>query len=356
MYIYVCRHHILELVAGAAFQAALPTATSGPDNRLFLRFRSNWSNIDQSAYITANQAIILRITNQKRNDIANFCQEMLQIKQVRDVYRELLELSVIFLGKIPTIGIRFMTPGATSHARWMSKLIYSLKVYIFSAQFNLSTKEKKGLEEICIFIVTVYIKHWFTAPLAICAPNNDLQLIKTLIQYDNPDISKATLKKMLRHLWYLSDELVGLCLFDQNVSVDIKCKIVQAIIHKLPTNRNVRPNIDQHDLENLQLYDLANKNTMKIFKEFGVNKFWKIDVINWNESKIYLEAKEVFKNLQVTNDVAERGVALIQDLNQKITHDEDQLQFLLQVVSEHRKIYPDCSKNTLRKTNPTFNL
>lgn len=90
-------------------------------------------------------------------------------------------------------------------------------------------------------------------------------------------------------------------------------------------------------MENLQLYELANRNTMRIFKEFGVDEFWKTGVVDWNNSKSYLEAEKVFKILQVTNDVAERGVALIQDLNRKITHDEDQLQFLLQVVSEYRK-------------------
>jgi len=130
---------------------------------------------------------------------------MLQIKQVRDDYRELLELSVIFLGKEPTRGIRFITPGVTNHARWMSKAIYCLKIFMFSEQFNLNEKEKRGLAEICVFIVTVYIKSWFTASLATCAPNNDLQLMKTLINYDNPDISNATVKKMMGHLWYLSD-------------------------------------------------------------------------------------------------------------------------------------------------------
>lgn len=352
-----CRHHIFELLIGAAFQAVLPLATSGPDNRLFVRFQSYWSEINQSTYITANPTIILRITDEKRNDIVNFCQEMLQIKQVRDDYRELLELSIIFLGKEPIRGIRFMTPGATSHARWMSKVIYCLKIFMFSEQFNLNQKEKRGLEEICVFIVTIYIKNWFTAAFATCAPNNDLQLMKTSINYDNLDISNATVKKMMGHLWYLSDELVGLCLFDQNVSVDTKRKIVHAMINNpSPEVRDVRPNIKKDNLKELGLHDLANKNTMRIFIEFGVDNFWESDVVNWNESKSFKEAENVFKNLRVTNDVAERGVALIQDLNRKITHDEDQLQFLLQVVSEHRKNYPDCSKNALKNTNSTFML
>ena len=47
------------------------------------------------------------------------------------------------------------------------------------------------------------------------------------------------------------------------------------------------------------------------------------------------------------NDRAERAVALVQDFNKTLARGEEQLQFLLQVVSEHRKIFPDCKKSTL---------
>jgi hypothetical protein len=185
-----------------------------------------------------------------------------------------MELSVIFLGKKPTRGIRFIIPGATSHARWMSKVIYCLKIFMFGEQFYLNLKGKRGLEEICLFIVTVHIKNWFTAFFATCASNNDVQLMKTLINCDNPDISNATVKKMMGHLWYLSDELFGLCLFDQNVSVETKCKIVHAMIkNPSPEVRDVRPKIKKDDLKKLELYDLANKNTTRIFIEFGVDNF-----------------------------------------------------------------------------------
>jgi hypothetical protein len=58
-------------------------------------------------------------------------------------------------------------------------------------------------------------------------------------------------------------------------------------------------------------------------------------VVNWNECKSFKEAEKIFKNLRVTNDVAEIGVALIQNLNRKIIHAEDQLRFILQVVFEY---------------------
>ncbi|KAG7162744.1 Heterogeneous nuclear ribonucleoprotein U-like protein 1-like 2 [Homarus americanus] len=46
----------------------------------------------------------------------------------------------------------------------------------------------------------------------------------------------------------------------------------------------------------------------------------------------YCKAQKKLKTMKVVNDVAERGVALIQDYIHVITKDEEQRQFLLQVV------------------------
>ena len=82
----------------------------------------------------------------------------------------------------------------------------------------------------CVFD-TLYIKAWITAPLAVSAPQNDLYLLQALVDYDsiNNDISRLTAHKIASHLWYLNEELVGLALFDDNVSKEVKKQMVQAI-------------------------------------------------------------------------------------------------------------------------------
>ena len=67
----------------------------------------------------------------------------------------------------------------------------------------------------------------------------------------------------------------------------------------------------------------------------------------WEEDVEFQEAQAILKGLAVVNYRAERGVTLIQNFNKKLTKDEDQLQFLLQVVSEHRHQFPDCTKRNL---------
>jgi len=54
-----------------------------------------------------------------------------------------------------------------------------------------------------------------------------------------------------------------------------------------------------------------------------------------DDDKDYQYALQVVRALAVVNDRAERAVVLIQDFNKKLTKGEEQLQCLLQVVSEH---------------------
>jgi len=67
----------------------------------------------------------------------------------------------------------------------------------------------------------------------------------------------------------------------------------------------------------------------------------------WENNEDYNKALSILKNIPVINDVAERGVKLIEDYNNKITKDESQKQYLLQVVSDYCKKYPDHRKETL---------
>ena len=111
------------------------------------------------------------------------------------------------------------------------KAIYSLKIYALRKYFNLPKYEIDNFRKVCKFVVFVYLKAWFQAPLPIYAPNNDFQFSKELVKYKNIDksIFKVAVKKFKSHLWYLSPELCAMAFFDNNVSNDMKRKMVQAL-------------------------------------------------------------------------------------------------------------------------------
>src|SRR6478609_9318324 len=77
------------------------------------------------------------------------------------------------------------------------------------------------------------------------------------------------------------------------------------------------------------------------------DSFLSIQVTAWPEHQAYKSACEFVKNLICVNDVAERGIALIHNFNATITKDEEQKQYLLQVVEKHRRDFSQCDRDNL---------
>lgn len=180
--------------------------TTGPDIPLFKKIKENWSTINPKKFISGLSDEKCRAgLEDKKEEILNFLSSQLQIKQVRDDYRELLELSVLFLGGddlTQMYSIKIRPPGAIHQARWMERAIYCLKMFMLWDQFKFSKISKASLGDICVFIVRLYIKVWFECVSAINAPYNDLQFLRDLKLYENIDrsISKEAFAKFTHHL------------------------------------------------------------------------------------------------------------------------------------------------------------
>jgi hypothetical protein len=273
----------------------------------------------------------------------------LLLSQPRDDYRELLELTVIFLGGIPARGVKFMAPGAIHHARWMAKALYSLKIWLFRGQFKLTAREEKGLHDVCMFVVLLYVSAWFTAPYAASSPRNDLRFLKQLCTYNNQAIAKVASHKFAGHLWYLSEELVGLAFFDTDISVEIKRAMVRAMNDRDGLNDPPkRVQVNTTTCSAMSIEDFVTKNTRLFFERLGLSQeFLSCDPDVWMLREDYQEGLNTVKHLRVVNDNAERGVALIEEYNSIITKKENQKQYLLQVVKDHRTQFPDCLKRTI---------
>jgi len=71
--------------------------------------------------------------------------------------------------------------------------------------------------------------------------------------------------------------------------------------------------------------------------------FLEADPDDWEREVSFREGLAVINKVKVVNDVAERAVALITELNQILTKDKEQKQYLLQAVAENRKC-PGASK------------
>lgn len=341
-----CRHHVLEVVLSSVFSSEMGKST-GPENLLFKQFRKDWSSIDQSRASPAPADVLREFSNLSEEKA--FIVNALQTGSFpRSDYRELLQLCAVFLGAVSPSDVTFKAPGALHNARWMAKAIYCLKMYIFRDQLSLASKED-GVRQVGLFVACCYTRFWHEAPLAVRAPLNDLSFIRALSTFPNSKVATAGVKAMKRHLWFLSEELIGLTLFDDRVSHQQKQKIVDNL--KRPSNRaEVQKRLDGRTFDPaLPLEDYVTEKTTHLFDALATNGKAEAEIFMskapaaWSEDPGYLRLKQRAQMLRVTNDCAERGIALIQRYNSTITRDEDQKQYLLRVVYKHRKEKPTPS-------------
>lgn len=341
-----CRHHILEIVVGKVFQECLESSTSGPDIPMFKRFKISWSKINKDHYQSVAVDMETDPLLHGSSEVVNFCNEQLQIIQPRADYKELLELTIVTLGCTPRRGIHFCAPGAIHRARWMAKAIYALKIYLFREEFHLTPSKESSLRRFVIFVVMIYVRAWFTAPCAAAAPANDLRFLQNIVAYGDRAISKAAELAFTRHLWYLSEHLVVLALFDKNVSVQTKQEIVAALENDGLSTGQQRATIDTSLVESMTLKDFVTKSSKHLFDVLGIpTSFLAVNPDEWDGRDDYHAAVHRVHDVRVVNDFAERGIAMIQDYSDKLTKDEQQKQFLLQTVELHRCRFPTSSKS-----------
>ena len=68
----------------------------------------------------------------------------------------MLELTIVYLwGKV--LGVTFKMPGADGHSRWMSEVLYDLKIELLSNVFHLSHREKSQVDDIAEFPALLYV-------------------------------------------------------------------------------------------------------------------------------------------------------------------------------------------------------
>ena len=89
------------------------------------------------------------------------------------------------------------------------------------------------------------------------------------------------------------------------------------------------------------LGDFATQRTLTLLSRLKIgDSFLTLPPEKWIENNDYKQGRERIQQLRVVNDTAERGVKLFEEFNRLITNDEEEKQFLLQVVESNRKAIP----------------
>lgn len=262
-------------------------------------------------------------------------------KNIRDDYAELNDLVLKFLG-VETQKT-FKVVGARNNARWMARIIYAMKTYLFRDYLNLDTDFVVLLERFCIFVAIFYTKHWNRCTNAVDAPYNDLQLLKELDEYEGADeeIVTVALAAHKRHLWYLSDELVVLSLFSNKVSINDKADMVAKLTQNVGgrTCNSIKYTTEIDDIQNIQLHHFISARSFFLFELLELNaEFLNENPADWNEMNSFKLAKQkVLDLITVVNESAERAVQLGANTitNQRAKTEQSLQEFIISTYGEN---------------------
>ena len=371
-----CRHHIGEVILTHVFESLEIEVSKSPDMTLFTRFRKNFERLETHRSATER---LSRFDDTEFDENAkpfvDKCREhVLQIAGSessfrRDDYKEFAELCLVFLdGEAGEHKVTFKRPGALHKARWMAKLIYSIKICLFEQQIadfprsTITTQQQvTKVRDFVNFVTLVYSSWWMTCSSVIDAPWNDLKLFHSFLQYKllNADISATAVRAFTRHLWYLTAEMVPLALWSKNVPdtdrralADRLLAVKPAADLKSPQDRYGsgfgKPKFPESITATTTLTDLVGSDSWYIFDILQLDStFLNKDVSDWASSDEYLAAITNIESLNAINDGAERGVKLSSDFL-SASKSEGHYQDVLQVVEQDRHRQPN-----LRKCKPT---
>lgn len=292
-----------------------------------------------------------------RDDTIAYVKNILSQKDKKFVpksdYREMLELCLIVLGE-PMPNYTFHIPHACTHSRWMAKIIYSMKMYLFRHQLTFSKTETQHLKDVCLFVCLIYVKNWIKCCMTSDAPHNDLIFVKELQRYSkiNKVVSEKAIAKFSDHLWYLGSELVVLSLFSDKVPEDVKHRMfekMKTLNNGEWTKRCYRSIETANVIAKKELDDLVTSSSMTVLKslKLDIDFMFENDVGHWKTLDSYKIAKDRIDSIHVVNDCAERSLKLMTDFNELFTNNESEKQNAIQSIEDNRKRMPSTKKSDL---------
>ena len=160
----------VRIVIGTVFDIIIK-----PENEIYKQFHACWPHLKQDDYKTAASELSVKVFLKPECDSLLMCAKHTSANtNHQKIIQKYLELIILFLGGWSDQGVLIAKkPGAFHRAWWISKVLYSFKIWMFLTQVKLMAEQKKGLEKVVLFAVLVYSRAWFKAPVAVSVPVND---------------------------------------------------------------------------------------------------------------------------------------------------------------------------------------
>lgn len=351
---FACRRHVYEVFLGSAFSVSVERGlkTEGPTIPIFEKFAAEYFSpgFDRANYATIHEDahFMSLFNNDELNEIKDFCRYILPtFKNSRNEYTELAKLVVIMLSPKDQCEFKLQTPGAYTRGRFMNRMIYCIKIYLYRNQSRIGIEDLTNIRDFLYFSIKIYLKFWFQTSFVCMAPQNDLLFIKKTLAEKNkiPNIVDAVSRKLENHLWYLNGVNVALAFFDDNVKANTKQAMARNLKRPVlshPQENPLRLTLEPGTIgkmKNISLPELTSIKTNKFFEILGIDtSFLEINPKYWQNNEQFRSAQKIVQNLICVNDAAERAISLYQRYKDNLCTEGGKAN-LIQVVEENRKMF-----------------
>ena len=141
-----------------------------------------------------------------------------------------------------------------------------------------------------------------------------------LSAYSDKDVVKAATTSFGRHLWYLLELLVDFSFFDDRVPVEEKRLNVLALRENDGSEDPPKRISPFPDPMTKEIHEFITKSALKFFKLLDLQEeFLEHEPSEWGRLEVYQSNQQVVRSAKVVNDLAERGIALMQEFNSSLT-------------------------------------
>lgn len=334
----MCRHHIHEIVVKDVYRYLF--SSGAPTNLFHPILAEAWSELksnfrfdgfgehEEDIFYFENENQVQTYENFKGlalQQLGGHCNHPF----IRDDYMEIVKVSLKFLSGDREIltkanHVQFNALQNPSNARFMASSIQALKCYLFRHHLNWESNDREKIRDnfprFCLFLALIYVRYWNRSSILFDAGFNDLNFLQELEKFSVLDqgISRVAIEAKSRHLYYLSEELVVLCLFSDKLSSNEKNQFASALLRlneDIP-GRNLRSNHFKYnetvsDWRNTELIDFVGPHSLFLFQTLEIPQDFLVDDANdWSTNASYLNAKStISSNLICVNDATERVIS-----------------------------------------------
>lgn len=312
---FMCRHHIYDLILKHVGLFLFGHSTGPTFDFGCTELKNAWEHLNLSQFSPYNEEEFEDShINCFREEAVRILKMQREKHQIRDDYAELTDLALKFFGESNLETKRFMVPGAVNNSRWMARAIYVIKCYLFRSQIDLSDHLLDSLRRFALFISSIYVKYWNWCSDVFNAPVNDLRFLKELEKYRevDADIANVAIEQFCNHLTYLSDEMVILSIFSNQLNGDEKEKIQSKLNQTVGprTANSIRYKHEEGFFSSLELQDFITDRSMFLLSCLDIDlSFVEHNANEWETLESYQYARQMLKKLLVVvNDSSERAL------------------------------------------------